>query len=30
MYGALMLSEFTKYDKDTELYRKASVTDRYQ
>ena len=27
MYGALMLEEFTKTDKDTELYRKASVID---
>ena len=25
MYGALMLAEFPKNDKDTELYRKASV-----
>ena len=27
MYGALMLAEFTKNDKDTDFYRKASVTD---
>ena len=30
MYGAPMLAEFTKNDKDTELYRKASVTDLEQ
>ena len=30
MYGALMLAEFTKNDKDTELYRKVSVPDLEQ
>ena len=27
MYGALMLAEFVKINKETELYRKASDTD---
>ena len=27
MYGALMLAEFTKIDKNKELYRKAFITD---
>ena len=27
MYGTLMLAEFTKNDKDKQLYRKAPVTD---
>ena len=27
MHGAVMLAEFTKNDKDTELNRKAYVTD---
>ena len=27
MYGALMLAEFAKNDKDTELYWKASIID---
>ena len=27
MYGALILAEFTKNYKDTEMYWKASVTD---
>ena len=30
MYGALMLAEFTKNDKDTELYRKSTVPDLNQ
>ena len=30
MYGALMLAEFTKNDKDKEIYRRSSVTDLYQ